>query len=86
MASKQIQTDQDVVLLAAKLSDSLDFATDAAELKTKLKTVGPTVEKLLMQITECCLFIREYTGNGFASEFCFRSFKVHETESCIQKT
>ena len=71
MLSKQIQTDQNVEALAVKLSESLDFATDAEKIHSKLEIVQPTVVKLFEQITECCIFIREYTGRGFASELSF---------------
>ena len=63
-----MKTDHDVVLLAGKLNESLDFVVNAGKLCNKLKTVAVTVIKLLEQITECCLFIKEYTGHGFASE------------------
>ncbi|KAI0705953.1 WD40-repeat-containing domain protein [Cytidiella melzeri] len=62
---KQFKTDQAVVELAEKLSDCLDFALDAEQVRKKLEGVHSTVAKLFDQITECCLFIREYTGKGF---------------------
>lgn len=67
--SNQMQSDQEIVTLAAKLNQSLQFATDAQTIRTRLQTVQPTVIKLFEQITECCIFIREYTGRGFASEY-----------------
>lgn len=66
--SNQVKTDQDVASLAQKLSESLDFALDAQQLRDKLKRIESTLAKLFNQITECCLFIREYTGRGFAGE------------------
>lgn len=66
--SNQVKTDQDVVSVAARLSESLDFALDVQKLRARLKSLESPLEKLFNQITECCLFIREYTGKGFTGE------------------
>ncbi|KAI0090929.1 WD40-repeat-containing domain protein [Irpex rosettiformis] len=65
--TNQIRTDQAVVNLAGKLSESLDFALDADMLRERLRSIENTVARLFNQITECCLFIREYTGKGFVA-------------------
>ncbi|KAI0705932.1 WD40-repeat-containing domain protein [Cytidiella melzeri] len=62
---KQFKTDQALVKLAGRLSDILDFALDADQVRKKLEGIHSVVVKLFNQITECCLFIREYTGRGF---------------------
>ncbi|KAI0685266.1 WD40-repeat-containing domain protein [Cytidiella melzeri] len=65
--TKQMKADQAVVDLAEALSRSLDFALDAHLLRDKFRSAESTVARLFNQITECCLFIREYTGKGFVA-------------------
>lgn len=73
--SAQVKADQAVMSLAAKLNEALEFATDAEKIKSKVTSVVSTIIKLFEQITECCIFIREYTEKGFASESSPVSYK-----------
>lgn len=66
--SSQVKADQDVVAQAAKLNKSLEFASSVQRLRAVVSTIEPTLVKLFNQITECSLFIREYTRRSFGGQ------------------
>ncbi|KAI0685675.1 WD40-repeat-containing domain protein [Cytidiella melzeri] len=86
VVQKQFETDKAVVDLAEKLSECLDFFLDADRVREKLKNGQSvvTVAKLFNQITECCLFIREYTGKGFVGRMLSFGDQKNKIDAFVQ--
>lgn len=47
---------------------AFEFTNDAQSLPQKAHNLERTIIELLKQITECSLFVRQYTSRGFAGE------------------
>ena len=45
------------------------FVIEIEKIKNKNDTLKEVELKLACQITECCLFIKEYMGHGFLREY-----------------
>ena len=46
------------------------FVNTIQSVLNKLQLLEDIVAKILQQTVECAIFIREYTGHGFAGEDC----------------
>jgi hypothetical protein len=50
------------------MEDVYSFVDVVQSLPDKLELLEAIVVKILQQTVECAIFIREYTGHGFAGE------------------
>lgn len=66
--SKQFKTDKRIIDLVRAMEKAFEFANDTQALSNKAQYLEQIIIDLLKQITECCLFVRQYTSHGFASE------------------
>ena len=65
----QKNRDEQIIRLAATMSDTFAFVDDAEPLK-KIKKHSETITLLLQQVTECGYFIADYTKpNSFCQSF-----------------
>lgn len=56
------------------MEDLYSFVEASDDLQNKVKVFEDTIQKIMKQTVECAIFIREYTGHGFAGELpCYRS-------------
>lgn len=63
---KQYKTDHDVVDLFNALQNAVGYAEFAWTTKNKIPRLENAIIAILQQTVECCVFIKEYTGHGFA--------------------
>jgi hypothetical protein len=66
VALKQFENDQKLVDLVTAMKDMYEFVSDLESLPYKMRQLEGTIIKVLEQTVECSIFIREYTGHGFA--------------------
>lgn len=62
------KTDKKLIALVHAMEKAFEFINNAQSLRNKAQHMEQTIIELLKQITECCLFVRQYTGRGFAGE------------------
>lgn len=62
---QQKETDANVVSLFKKMADLYSFVDDLKDLGNKIARLERTIVRVLVQTTECGIFIREYTKHGF---------------------
>lgn len=65
---QQKETDANVVSLFNKMADLYSFVDDLEDLANKIARLERTIVRVLEQTTECGIFIREYTKQGFFRE------------------
>ena len=63
--SSQIKADTEVVDLVDDMSVTVDCILKIRDMKDKFDGLKNVVIQVLRQITECCIFVREYMGHGF---------------------
>ena len=63
--SSQIKADAEVVDLVNDMSANVDCILKIENMKNKFDGLKNVVIQILQQITECCIFVREYIGHGF---------------------
>lgn len=76
---QQKETDADVVSLSNKMADLYSFVDDLEDLRNKIARLERTIVRVLVQTTECGLFIREYTDHGFICKCDFYMVAVWST-------
>ena len=64
----QFLKDQQLLDLVATIKDVYSFAETARSISASLLHRENIIVKILQQTVECSIFIREYTGLGFAGE------------------
>ena len=47
------------------MSANVDYILKIKDMKDKFDGLKNVVIQILRQITECCIFVREYIGHGF---------------------
>ncbi|KZP34597.1 hypothetical protein FIBSPDRAFT_11673 [Athelia psychrophila] len=62
---KQKETDSNVVSLFNKMAELYSFVDDVEGLPSKIERLERTIVRVLEQTTECGIFFREYTEQGF---------------------
>jgi hypothetical protein len=60
--------DQKLVDLVTTMEDVCSFADTIQSIPKKLQLLEDIITKILKQIVECAIFIREYTGKGFSGQ------------------
>lgn len=55
--------------LVATLEDVFSFVDLIESFPSKIDKLEEVIIKILIQTVECVIFIREYTGHGFAGKF-----------------
>ena len=63
--SSQMKADAEVVDLVDDMSVNVDCILKIRDMKDKFDGLKNVVIQILRQITECCIFVREYMGYGF---------------------
>ena len=63
--SSQMKADTEVVDLVDDMSVNVDCILKIRDMKDKFDGLKNVVIQILRQITECCIFVREYMGYGF---------------------
>lgn len=48
------------------MEDVYSFVEPTDSFKTKIQPLEAVIDKIVKQTLECVIFIREYTGHGFA--------------------
>lgn len=66
--SKQFKTDKSLVELVRAMEKAFEFSNHSHSLSDKAQYLEKSIIELLKQITECCLFVRQYTGHGFVGK------------------
>lgn len=62
----QIDRDRRIFDLVETMEDVYSFVDVVKSLPKKLEILEDVIVKILKQTVECAIFIREYTGHGFA--------------------
>ena len=60
-----MKADAEVVDLVNDMSVTVDCILKIKDMKSKFDGLNNVVIQILRQITECCIFVREYIGHGF---------------------
>ena len=63
------QTDKKVVHLVRSMEDAFAFVRERETLANKMLILHQSIQSLLKQTTECCMFVRRYTERGFLGTF-----------------
>ena len=63
--SSQMKADAEVVDLVNDMSANVECILKIENMKNKFDGLKNVVIQILQQITECCIFVREYIGHGF---------------------
>ena len=67
-----MKADAEVVDLVNDLSANVECILKIRDMKDKFDGLNNVVIQILRQITECCIFVREYIGHGlFGMYFIF---------------
>ena len=69
MIDKQSKADEKLVELIEEMSMVFKFVIEIEKIKNQNDSLKEVELKLACQITECCLFIKEYMGHGFLREY-----------------
>lgn len=70
---KQKETDGNVVSLFKNMAELYSFVDDVEGLPSKIERLERTIVRVLEQTTECGIFFREYTEQGFIREFNWKA-------------
>lgn len=62
----QLERDRNVLALVAAMEDIYSIVEDSESFQNKLRSFEDTIKKIMTQTIECVIFVREYTGHGFA--------------------
>ncbi|KAF7980607.1 hypothetical protein HWV62_37382 [Athelia sp. TMB] len=62
----QLTIDQMVADLANTMQDVYSFVDAIEAVPSKIGLLGDTIQRIFIQTVECAIFIREYSGHGFA--------------------
>ena len=68
MASSQVKADKQVLDFVSNLAGTFEYAGDAAELKTRLRSLEANIEKLLNLVTTSSIVILKYVRYSFSGE------------------
>ena len=69
-----MKADAEVVDLVNDMSANVECILKIRDMKDKFDGLNNVVIQVLRQITECCIFVREYMGHGFfGMYFIFQS-------------
>ena len=60
-----MRADAEVVDLVNDMSANVECILKIENMKNKFDGLKNVVIQILQQITECCIFVREYIGHGF---------------------
>ncbi|KAL5504762.1 hypothetical protein ACEPAH_7425 [Sanghuangporus vaninii] len=60
-----LQTDQKVINLVQMMIDAFAFVSDVQTLREKASSLHESINGLLKQTIECCLFVRQYVHRSF---------------------
>lgn len=63
-----METDASLSALLSAMEGAFAFTEDLASLTGKMDSLERTIVKIFEQTAEAAIFIREYTGRGFAGE------------------
>jgi hypothetical protein len=64
----QLERDSKLVGLVQTMEDVYSFVEASDSFREKVQLLEVTIGRILKQTVECAIFIREYTGHGFAGE------------------
>ncbi|KAL5478714.1 hypothetical protein ACEPAI_1991 [Sanghuangporus weigelae] len=59
------RSDQKIIELVLTMSEAFEFTSDVQTLCDKSVTLQRSIDGLLKQTIECCIFVREYTSHSF---------------------
>ena len=60
-----MKADVEVVDLVNDMSANVECILKISDMKEEFDGLNNVVIQILRQITECCIFVREYIGHGF---------------------
>jgi hypothetical protein len=64
----QKERDSKLVGLVQTMEDVYTFVEPSDSFQNKVQILSDTISRIFKQTVECAIFIREYTGHGFAGE------------------
>jgi hypothetical protein len=64
----QFERDSKLVGLVQTMEDVYSFVEASDSFQEKVQLLEDAIGRILKQTVECAIFIREYTGHGFAGE------------------
>lgn len=62
----QLAIDQSVTDLTKTMQDVYSFVDAIAAVPSKIQLLENIIQQIFIQTVECAIFIREYSGHGFA--------------------
>ena len=62
----QLAIDQSIVDLANTMQDVYSFVDAIEAVPSKIRQLEDVIHRIFVQTVECAVFIREYSGHGFA--------------------
>ena len=70
VASNQLKADKQVLDFVSKLAGTFEYASDAAQLRTRLRSLDDNIDKLLNLVSSSSIFILKYVRYSFAGKLC----------------
>ena len=64
----QLEIDQSVADLANTMRDVYNFVDAIEAVPSKIIQLEDIIQRIFVQTVECAIFIREYSGHGFAGK------------------
>ena len=68
-ARNVFEADQKVISLVQMMVNTFSFVEDTQTLREKATSLHQSINGLLKQTVECCLFVRQYVQRSFLGEF-----------------
>ena len=68
VTSNQVKADQQVLGFVSNLAGTFEYAGDAAQMETRLRSLDANIDKLLNLVTLSCVSILKYIRRSFTGE------------------
>ena len=73
----QVERDQQLIDLVTTMENVYTFVDAVQALPNKIVVFEDVITSILKQTVECAIFIREYTGHGFAGSYLHAGLSQH---------
>ncbi|KAL5498132.1 hypothetical protein ACEPAH_2262 [Sanghuangporus vaninii] len=81
------EADKKVIDLVRTMGEAFEFVCDVQTLRDRAIGLQRSIDGLLKQTIECCIFVREYTNHGFVGRMCQtdKSQKIERFQRTLAK-
>lgn len=77
------EADRKIVDLVQGMSDAFDFVQDVQKLQDRALHLQKSIDGLLKQTIECCIFVCQYTSQGFIGKSAGIAVVRCPTQTCL---